>query len=83
MGLTNNAMRLRAESPNWRSFFWGGNKSKPTKRWPEIRMYSFNIFNIQQYQFSGQKVFLSTAGYFRDKKIVKHEAEMLKKIRTF
>ena len=38
---------------------------------------------IKLYQFSREKVFLSTAGYFRNKNILKHEAGMLEKIKTF
>ena len=38
---------------------------------------------IQLYQFSGEKVFLSTAGYFRNKNVLKLEAGMFEKIRTF
>ncbi len=38
---------------------------------------------IQLDQSSGEKAFLSTAGYFRNKNILKHEAGMLEEIRTF
>ena len=77
-------VRLRAESPNWGSFLGGKRKSAPIKRWPGTRMYIFNIFNAWAETTSSiQWVFLSTAGYFRNKNVLKHEAEMLEKIRTF
>ena len=49
-------------------------------------MYTFNIFNAwadTTISIRWVEVFLSTAGYFKNKNILKHEAEMLEKIRTF
>ena len=78
---------LRAESPNWGSFFGWENTSQHQQKDSLEQGCILSIFSmlgqIKLYQFSGYKVFLSTAGYFRNKNVLKHEAEILEKIRTF
>ena len=84
MGLTNNAnckcaLELRAKIGDY--FLGGKHKSAPTKKWPGTR--AFNIFNAWADTTISILIFLSTAGYFRNKNVLKHEAELLEKIRTF
>ncbi len=90
MGLTNNnanckgTRELRAQIGD---HFSGENTSQHQQKDGLEQGCIFSIFSMlgqtQRYQFNGQKVFLSTAGYFRNRNVLKHEAEMLQKIKTF
>ena len=83
MALTNDnaswkcAWELRAKSWDWGSLYNGRSKSAFNKKIEPM------LGPLQLCQLSGWKFSLLTAGCLRNKNVLKLEAELLEKIRTF